>query len=394
MKIARVDARWLRCPIPEERQHVSDFGRLTAFDATLVEIETDTGLVGYGEAKAAVGSSGGCGQLVACIEQDLRPLLLGEDPRRITRLWETMYSGSRAGYALTRGRPFPRLGRRGLTIAAIGGVDTALWDLTGQSLGTPVVQLLGGAVRDRMPAYASGGWADAAGIGVQLGGYAKAGFDAVKMRVGVMDGTVANSVKRVQAARDALGPDVALMCDAHGTYTPAEAKQFCRGVEGCGLRWFEEPCNADDVAGTAEVRAATSIPIALGESESTRFDIRDAITHRAADVIQPDVAIIGGITETRRIAALCETHQLELAPHLWGSAFSFVAGLSVAFASPAACILEYSLGGNPMLHELVEETICPTDGGFAAPTRPGLGLTPVAAFVEEYTVRPGERSCP
>lgn len=387
MKIARVDARWLQCPIPPDRQHVSDFGRLTAFDTTLIRVETECGLIGCGEAKAAVGSAGGCAQLVTCVEDDLRPMLIGEDPRRITRLWERLYNGTRADYALSRGRAFPGLGRRGLSIAAIGGVDTALWDLLGRSFDVPVVQLLGGACRDSMPCYASGGWADEGEIGEQLNGYVSRGFDAVKMRVGVMDGSIDASIARVRAARAAIGSDVKLMCDAHGTCGVPEAKRFCRGVEDCNLYWFEEPCGPDNLAGTAEVRASTSIPIALGESEFTRFDIRDAIDRRAADVLQPDVAIIGGVTEAMRIAHLCDAYQLELAPHLWGSAFSFMAGLSVAFASPAACILEYALGGNPMLHDLVVETIAPEEGVLPAPTAPGLGVTPDWAFVEAYTVR-------
>src|SRR5690606_12832834 len=135
-----------------------------------------------------------------------------------------------------------------------------------------VVQLLGGACRERMPAYASGGWAGADHIGEQLSGYVARGFNAVKMRVGVMDGTVATSVERVRAARRALGPDVEIMVDAHGTYSVPEAKQFCRALEECNLRWFEEPINADNPRGTAEVRQTTTIPIAAGESEFTRFD--------------------------------------------------------------------------------------------------------------------------
>jgi D-galactarolactone cycloisomerase len=384
LKIVDVKATWLRCPIPEAKQHTSDFGRLTSFDMTLIRVETDTGLVGYGEAKAAVGSSGGCASIVATVEHDLRPILMGQDPCHITRLWESMYNGTRAHYALSKGRAFPALGRRGLTVAAISGVDTALWDILGQSLGVPVVQLLGGSCRDTMPAYASGGWADASGIGEQLSSYVNRGFNAVKMRVGAMDRDIADSVARVHAAREALGPGIKLMADAHGSMSVPEAKSFCRQVEDCDLYWFEEPCNPDNLAGTAQVRASTGIPIALGESEFTRFDIRDAIERRAADVLQPDTAIVGGITESVRIGHLCDTHQLELAPHLWGSAFSFMAGLHVAFASPAACILEYSLGGNPMLHELVTGAPAPTDGVMPCPTAPGLGVTPNQDFIDEH----------
>lgn len=386
MRIENVQAVWLHCPIPFERQHVSDYGRIASFDMTLVTVTTEDGSQGFGEAKAAVGSAGVCAALVACVEHELKPMLVGRDAREITAHWERMYSGPRDHYALARGRGFPVLGRRGLTIAAMSGVDTALWDLLGKSLGVPVVQLLGGACRERMAAYASGGWADAANIGAQLNGYVERGFGAVKMRVGVMDGDLATSVRRVRAAREALGPDIGLMCDAHGTYSVPEAKRFCRELEDCNLAWFEEPVTPDDRVGQAEVRAATAIPIAAGESEFTRFDFRDLITHRAVDVLQPDLAICGGISEGRRIAELAATYQLALAPHLWGSAISFAAGLHLAFASPAATILEYSLGANPLLHELVEERFEVTNGTLAAPTKPGLGVTPRPEFIERFVM--------
>jgi L-alanine-DL-glutamate epimerase-like enolase superfamily enzyme len=384
MKITNVEAFWLRCPIPKEKQHRSDYGLLTDFDMTLVVVTTDTGLQGFGEAKAAVGSSGVCASIVTCVEQELRPLLIGKDARHISRIWEHVYNGTRDHYALSRGRKFPILGRRGLTISAMSGIDTALWDLKGKALGVPVVQLLGGACRDTMEAYASGGWASAEKIGEQLNGYIEKGFKGVKMRVGIMDETVGESVKRVRAARAAIGEHIKLMTDAHGTFSVPEAKQFCRGVEDCNLYWFEEPISPDNRHGTAEVRAATSIPIAVGESEYTAFDVRDLIEVRALDVVQPDSAIIGGITESMRVAQLAHAYQLELAPHCWGSAFSFMAGVNVAFASPAAVVIEFSLGGNPMMYELVNEKISVENGMLSAPTAPGLGLTPNWDFVREF----------
>lgn len=385
MKITNVEAFWLRCPIPKEKQHFSDYGLLTNFDMTLVVITTEDGLQGFGEAKAAVGSSGVCASIVSCIENELKPALLGKNAKDITRLWEEMYNGTRDHYALSRGRKFPILGRRGLTISAMSGVDTALWDLKGKRLNVPVMDLLGGACRDQMPAYASGGWADADNIGTQLKGYIEKGFKAVKMRVGIMDGTVQNSIERVKAARKAIGPDIKLMADAHGTFSVPEAKQFCRGVEDCNLYWFEEPISPDNRHGTAEVRASTTIPIAAGESEYTSFDIRDLLEVRALDVIQPDAAIIGGISEAMRVGHLANVHQLELAPHCWGSAYSFMAGLNVAFASPSSTIIEFSLGGNPMMYDLVKEQITVTEGIISAPASAGLGLTPQWDFVREFT---------
>jgi L-alanine-DL-glutamate epimerase-like enolase superfamily enzyme len=384
MKITNVEAFWLRCPIPKEKQHFSDYGLLTDFDMTLVVVTTESGLQGFGEAKAAVGSSGVCSSIVSCVENELKPQLIGKDARHISRIWEHIYNGTRDHYSLSRGRKFPILGRRGLTISAMSGVDTALWDLKGKALGVPVVELLGGACRDKMEAYASGGWANADKIGEQLNGYIEKGFNGVKMRVGIMDQTVAASVKRVKAAREAIGDHIKLMTDAHGTFSVPEAKQFCRGVEDCNLYWFEEPISPDNRHGTAEVRASTAIPIAAGESEYTAFDVRDLIEVRALDVVQPDSAIIGGITESMRVAQLAHTYQLELAPHCWGSAFSFMAGVNVAFASPAAVVIEFSLGGNPMMYDLVNEKITVENGMIVAPTAPGLGLTPNWDFVHEF----------
>jgi D-galactarolactone cycloisomerase len=385
MKIRDVQARWIHCPIPVEQQHVSDFGRITSFDAAIISVEVDGGVVGWGEAKAGVGSSGPCRAVVEAVN-DYATVLVGLDARRITAIWDTMYNGTRAGYALERGRGFPVLGRRGISMSAMSGVDMALWDVVGKALGVPVVELWGGARADTLPAYASGGWADADNIGAQLQGYVDHGFDAVKMRVGIMDGDVATSVARVRAARDALGPDVGLMADAHGTYNATDAMRFLAGVEDVGLRWFEEPVNADDLASARRVRASTRTPIAAGESESTRFDFRELISHEAADVLQPDLAICGGPTEARRIAALAETHQLELAPHCWGSALSFNAGVTLAFASSAARTVEYSLGGNPLLREMPVDAPVVDGGVVRAPTAPGFGIEPRPDFLDEYEV--------
>jgi len=388
MIIRSVEARWLHCPIPSDRQHVSDFGRIASFDMALVRVETSGGLVGWGEAKAAVGSAGSCRALVTCLNDELGPALVGHDARRVNEAADRLYNGPRAGYAATRGRVFPILGRRGLSVSAMSGLDMALWDLLGRSLDVAVVDLWGGPCRSTMPLYASGGWGDVDTIGGELGGYVAAGFGAVKMRVGVIDGTVDASVARVDAARQALGPNVELMVDAHGTFSVPEAKRFAAGIEPLGVRWFEEPVSADDRRGAAAVRASTTVAIAAGESEFTRFDFRDLVERDAVDVLQPDLAICGGPSEGRRVAALAEAHQLELAPHCWGSALSFNAGLALAFASPAATVIEYSLGANPMLHDLVDEDVAVVGGRIAAPAAPGLGVTPRQAFIDEFTIPP------
>ncbi|MFP6697249.1 MAG: mandelate racemase/muconate lactonizing enzyme family protein [Alphaproteobacteria bacterium] len=387
MKIKSVNATWLQVPIPEEKQHTSDFGRMTSFNTVLVRIETDGGLVGHGEAKAGVGNLGDGRALVALIQDELGARVIGRDAGRIAGHWEEMYNGSRAHFAIERGHVFPALGRRGLTISAISGIDIALWDILGQSLGVPIWQLLGGKCRDSLAAYASGGWAPAESIGEQLAGYIETGgFGAVKMRVGSADGDALTSARRVAAARKYLGEGVGIMADAHGTFDVAEAKRFCRLVTDYGLAWFEEPVTADDIPGCAEVRAGTDIPIAAGESIFTRFDYRDLALARAVDIFQPDLAICGGITEAMRIAALAASQQIKLAPHMWGGAIMFAAGLQICATAPPAFIVEYSLAHNPLMHDLVAEAFPVIDGRIEIPDRPGLGLTIDDDFVAAHSV--------
>src|SRR6202166_2843556 len=156
MKIKSVAAHWVHIPIPPERQHTSDFGKTLSFDGTIVRIETECGITGWGEAKSQVGGMAQNQALTVLINDEFGPLLKGEDPRDITRLWETLYS--RGHYALSHGRVFPVLGRRGITVSAISGVDCALWDILGKALGVPVWRLLRGRRSATMPAYCSGGW--------------------------------------------------------------------------------------------------------------------------------------------------------------------------------------------------------------------------------------------
>ena len=385
MRIKRVDARWVQIPIEESRQHVSDFGRLRTFDAAILRIETEDGIVGWGEGKNAAGSAGQYAALVHLLNAEFGPRLIGRDASEITSIWEDLYNGSRARSAAARGHTMPDLSRRGLTVAAISAVDIALWDIRGKSLGQPVWALLGGRSAERLPAYASGGWADADGIGAQLGAYIDAGgFRAVKMRVGSMDGAPHVSADRVRAARRAIGPGIDLMVDAHGTYTVGEARRFAAMVADCDLAWFEEPVTGDDKAGIAEFRASTHIPVAVGESECTRFDFRDLVVARAADILQPDPAFCGGITEAMRIAALASAFNLRLAPHLWAGAPAFFAGLHVIAAAPAGFIVEFSLGANPMIHDLSRAPVRVEDGSIGVPDAPGIGLDMNTDVIERF----------
>ncbi|MCC7427520.1 MAG: mandelate racemase/muconate lactonizing enzyme family protein [Alphaproteobacteria bacterium] len=387
MRIERIEARWVHVPISYERRHTSDFGRVPSFDSVIVRIDTACGITGWGEAKAHVGSAAACAGLATIINRDYAPMLLGQDPRDISRLWDVLYNTPREGYAIAKGHGVPQLARRGLSISAIAGIDIALWDILGKSLGAPVWRLLGGRRMERMPAYASGGYAPPERIGEELAGYvARGGFRAVKVRIGAMDGSPRRSAARIIAARAALGPDIGIAVDAGGTWTVAEARAFCRMAEDCDLMWFEEPCSADDKRGIAEVRACSTIPVSAGESEFTRHDFRELAELRAVDIMQPDLAIAGGISEAMRIAAIASAFNLRLAPHLWSGMPGFAAAMHVAASVPCGFTLEYALAPNPMMHELSPTRFPVEDGQIAIPDRPGLGIEIDTAFMARHTI--------
>jgi L-alanine-DL-glutamate epimerase-like enolase superfamily enzyme len=388
VRIDSVKAWWVHFVLGPEEGLVSDFGQVQAFDSMLVRVETDQGLTGWGEGKNSAGSAGTHAGLAALVNLEVGPAITGRDPRDITPIWDSLYNGVRAGLARSRGHVLPELARRGLSVAAISAIDIALWDILGKSLGVPLWRLFGGAKATAMPVYGSGGWAGPEEIGAQLRSYVdNYRVAGVKMRVGAMDKHVRHSADRIRAARAGLGPATELMCDAHGSLSPSEAKRLCKMVEDCDLTWFEEPVSADDKIGLAEVRRSTSIPLAAGESEYTRFDMRELIERRAVDVIQPDPAVCGGITECRRIDALASAHNLEFSPHLWVGAPGFAAGLHLAAASSASRWVEYPLGTNPMLTQIIEERFPIRDGLVEIPTAPGLGITVREDVVMEHAVK-------
>jgi len=380
MKILRVRAIPMSAPVPPERQHRTDLGTKVKSDATLIRVETDSGLVGIG---AALGTPP---VVAAIIEHELEPELVGEAPMFSERLYEKMYNGSRAIPALERGVPQPEVSRRrGMVMEAIAGVDIAIWHVKAQALGVPIYQALG-ATRRSVRGYASGGWAPGDEAEAELGGYAAKGFTAVKMRVVGRDGfSIAKCLRRVQAARRGIGPDVEFMVDAHGSLEVANAIKLAKELEPYNIAWFEEPVSPDDHLGQAEVRRATTIPIASGEREFTRFDFQDLLDRQAIDIAQPDVARAGGLTEIRRIAALTSTRGVRLAPHAWGSAVLFAASIHVAMAAPNCHILEVTQGYMSMMWELFNEPFdIRPDGMVHAPERPGLGFTLRADALERF----------
>jgi D-galactarolactone cycloisomerase len=372
VKIRDVRAMLLTAPIPKDRQYTSDLGTVQAVHVAIVVVETDEGITGYGEAK-------GVPQVMkAIVEHELKPLLVGEDPTRVQYLWDKMVNGSRSGLSAYYGRTMPSHSTgSGEVMCAISGVDVALWDVAGKAQGVPIYKLMGGGVRTRIRAYASGGHGWLGEIGDQFLGYVEKGFGACKMRVGGKDHPkmVAGSAARVKEAREAVGPDVEIMLDAHGSTGVAEAIKLARAVEDYNVSWYEEPVIYNNFAGMAEVRGATSVPVATGENLFTRFQFRDLALARAADIWQPDTAIAGGLTEMLRIAALASTFEFQLAPHVWGSAFLWAASLQLAAAVPNYYIFEFGQPYSPLLYELVTHQVrVEKDGYVEIPQGPGLGV--------------------
>lgn len=373
MEITGVDAVPISYPIPEPDRHRTDLGTKVKADAVLVFVETSAGITGIGGSLAVPTSSPTA--IASVITDEFSPMLVGEDPRYSGRLWEKLYSGSRFTPALARGYPHPRPDRRGITVEAIAGIDIALWDIQGKAVDAPVYQLLG-PVRDSIRAYASGGWASTDRIATELSGYVQKGFDAVKMRVVGAEGfSIETTVDRVAAARDGIGPDIDLMVDAHGSLDTPTAIKLARRLEDSDLTWFEEPISPDHHDRLAEVRHATEIPIATGEVEHTRYDFRDLLAQNAVDIIQPDPCRAGGFTELQRIAALASAHGVRVAPHSYGSAIVFAAGIHAAMALPNCHFIEVGQGDMTLMNELFEEPFDIRNGRVHAPDRPGLGFT-------------------
>jgi D-galactarolactone cycloisomerase len=335
-------------------------------DCVLVRLETDSGCVGWGEAKAPVGA-----EATARIIQDLlAPLIVGHNPLEVRLHWERMYSAMRV-----RGHS------TGFWLEAIAGIDIGLWDLAGHLLDQPVHVLLGGAFRARVRVYASGlpglyDGSDDAMLGqlVDLArGYVSRGFRAIKMALGH---GIENDVRAVEAVREAVGDEIDLFVDAAGVYEPQQAIRLGRHLERLSVGWFEMPIPTDNLPGYIQVAHALDIPIAL-DALANRFQARDYVGGGGVDVIQPDVCRAGGITESMKMAEVADLYGAACAPHVSiGSGIQFAATLHLCLALPNLLIAEHNMvDGNPLGEPLLKAPMPqPDDGYLAALTGSGLGV--------------------
>lgn len=343
-----------------------------------VRVESE-GLAGWGEA-----SLEGHAEAVAGAFEALRDRFLGADARRIEDIWQVAHRGGfyRGGAVL---------------MSALSGLDQALWDLKGKALGLPVWQLMGGAVRDRIAAYAWIGGERPGEVGEAAAARRTQGFTAIKMNATgemgfltspkALDG-VLERVAEVQAQ----GVEAGL--DFHGRLHRPMAKQLVRLLEPLRPLFVEEPLLSENLEGLAEIKAQTAIPIALGERLYSRWDFKPVFERGLADIIQPDLSHAGGLSEVRRIAAMAEAYDIAVAPHCPLGPLALAACLQIAACTPNHVLQEMSLGihynqGHDLLSFVTNpEVFALTDGTLALPTGPGLGVCLDEAAIRDVAKTP------
>lgn len=333
-----------------------------------LKITTDNGIEGWGEPVVE-----GKADTVKAAVEEMTSYIIGRDARQIEDIWQVLYRGG-----FYRGGP--------ILMSAISGIDQALWDIKGKSLGVPVYELLGGAVRDRMQVY---GWIGGDKPSKAAEGATKRvkeGFKAVKMNacceMGWIDTPkkVQEAIEIITAVRDAVGFGVGLGIDFHGRVHKGMAKGFMKDLEHLKPMFIEEPVLSENIEAFASLAQHTSTPIATGERMFSRWDFKPLLAQGSVDIIQPDLSHAGGISEVKKIASMAEAYDVALAPHCPLGPISFAAALQIDFSCINAFIQETSMGihyneGADLLDYLKNpEVFKVTDGYVDRPQLPGLGI--------------------
>ncbi|WP_051534121.1 mandelate racemase/muconate lactonizing enzyme family protein [Desulfitibacter alkalitolerans] len=361
MKIVDVRTTELFYPF---RENVHDAARqISGRDVLLVEIITDEGVNGIGFLTGlGVAHGSEIPVINTIIHKGLKPMVLDQDPFTIEKLWQKMYLGT------------TRYGRKGAAVRAISGIDMALWDLVGKTTNTPVYKLLGGYA-DKIKVYASGGFYtdrnDPAELVEEMLSYLNRGFNAVKMKVGR---DLKKDIQRVKIVREAVGSDIDLLVDANEAWDVGTSLKFIKGVEDYNIFWLEEPLAPDDIDGLVQLTQRSSIPIAAGENEYTRYGFKDLISRSAVSVVQPDVTRVGGISEWMKVASMASAWNMPCVTHAVQEVH-----ISLVTAISNAPMMEYFTREHYLQTFLSDLFIEPslneiTDGYVKAPQKPGLGL--------------------
>jgi galactonate dehydratase len=335
---------------------------------TIVVVHTDDGIEGLGEVRMLNHTDALLGYLHEAVPRHV----LGSDPFDVESLVRRM---SKADYA--------RAGEIAMSATAI--VEIACWDIMGKALGQPVYRLLGGAVHDRLPAYANGWYQvdrtpeafHAAARRVIERGYLALKVDPFPGTEGdLTSGERALSISLAEAVRDAIGPDAELMIEMHGRFTPRAALALARDLEPLRPAWIEEPIPPDDPTALAWVASRAGLPVAAGERIHVRSEFRELFERRAVDIVQPDITMCGGLAESKKIATWAESYQVLVAPHNVGGPISTAAALHLAACTPNFRIQEnFNDFSEDYVLDVAPGNPGVADGCFALPGGPGLGVT-------------------
>ena len=374
MKITGVSTIILRAPMGQA--FFSSQGRFSERNSLIVRVDTDEGIVGWGEG----GQYGPPEPVKACIDAVLGPRLIGQDPRTPAVHWE---------YGYSRIRDF---GTKGPFIEALSALDIALWDISGKAYGQPVNVLLGGAFRSSIPAYGTGFYypgenptaIDADQLRKECAEKAEAGYHSIKMKVGLL--SLAEDLRRIAIVRDEMGDDAGLLVDCNHSYNFAAARTMAAEMAKLGVIWFEEPVIPEDKDSYRRLRDTSLVPVAGGEAEYTRFGFHELIAGGCVDIAQPDLCVAGGITEWIKIQSMASAVGISVIPHVWGSGIALAAAVQVIAATPAnpftanplpilnEPVLEFDTTENPLRSDLLVTPFGMTDGRVGVPQGPGLGI--------------------
>lgn len=339
-----------------------------------VKLHTDEGVTGVGEPSC-------CGKERAVIGavQDLESFLIGADPFQIERLWNHMYRA-----VIWRGGP--------VLMAALSGIEHALWDIKARALGVPVWELLGGKVRDRIRVYAwihgstPESYRDDALKRLDEGfrGVKFTPFEAAGAGYSVAHGKRVEA--RVAAVREAIGDEVDIAIDGHGLLSPITAMEMAKRIEPFGILFYEEPVLPENLDAMAEIRRTARIPIATGERLFTRYPYKDLLVKQAVDVIQADVGNAGGILEVYKIAAMAEAFYVTMAPHNPWSPLSTAISLHLDAVVQNFLIQELPTAGAPpgRAELLLQQIEQPKDGFLDIPDGPGWGVDLNEAYIRSH----------
>ena len=366
----------LRYAMPAARAYGMARGLTAVRQASIVEVESEDGVTGIGEAW-------GPPHAVAAYLEVIRPFYLGR----------TLYQREHVASEVW-GRLYHQGLQNGMT-AAISGINTAIHDAIGKTLGVSVTDLLGGRGRETIPCYASDGYLTGdpeMQLDRQVERFRGHGYPGCKFKIGI---SPRSDAERCALVRDLLGPDALLMVDINGNYTVDLALESMRRTLEIGIHFYEEPLPPQDVEGYRRLSERAPVPVAAGEALYTVFDFARLMKDRAVDLVQPDITLVGGLDEARKIWTLCQVHNVRYSPHVWGTGVGLAAALHFMAALPAwphtdhepyPRMLEYDVSDNPLRDDLLLQPLVPVRGEIRVPDGPGLGIELDPEAVERHRI--------